>query len=283
MALVFTDEFGDEWTTKSFLIKPAQAKAGEQAVLQYYATHSGAEVKVINPGSGYTPGTNTDHIINKGNCAGTFTTTVNEAGQVTGVVRSSNIASCTPATGGLAVKPAKTKQALGAENIKAALEALPNNVIPSVTVTASIATNDASFAITFTHNSGDIATLGVRFGSNAIRGTAGGAALTNGVGQAWWHIAGGGGDATARWNCQEGGGGEWKFGPTASETCNTAADNGYYGYVTDTITFEETTKGNKLNRVCSDRGICDYNTGQCKCFAGHTDVDCSQQNALSMG
>jgi Tfp pilus assembly protein PilV len=41
--------------------------------------------------------------------------------------------------------------------------------------------------------------------------------------------------------------------------------------------------GNKENAPCSNRGLCDYSSGTCKCFAGYTDFDCSVQNALSMG
>merc|ERR1711871_16795 len=35
-------------------------------------------------------------------------------------------------------------------------------------------------------------------------------------------------------------------------------------------------------KVCSGRGLCDESTGECTCFAGYTDVDCSVQNALAV-
>lgn len=35
-------------------------------------------------------------------------------------------------------------------------------------------------------------------------------------------------------------------------------------------------------KVCSGRGLCDESTGECACFAGYTDVDCSVQNALAI-
>jgi hypothetical protein len=41
--------------------------------------------------------------------------------------------------------------------------------------------------------------------------------------------------------------------------------------------------GSKENVECSNRGICDYTTGLCQCFAGFTNGDCSKQNALSIG
>jgi hypothetical protein len=34
---------------------------------------------------------------------------------------------------------------------------------------------------------------------------------------------------------------------------------------------------------CSDRGICDYGSGTCRCFKGYAGIDCSEQNALSQG
>jgi len=33
---------------------------------------------------------------------------------------------------------------------------------------------------------------------------------------------------------------------------------------------------------CSNRGLCDESTGECQCFNGYTDVDCSKQNALAL-
>lgn len=33
---------------------------------------------------------------------------------------------------------------------------------------------------------------------------------------------------------------------------------------------------------CSRRGLCDETTGECQCFAGYTDVDCSVQNSLAL-
>jgi hypothetical protein len=41
-------------------------------------------------------------------------------------------------------------------------------------------------------------------------------------------------------------------------------------------------KGTSEMSTCSGRGLCDESTGECACFAGYTDVDCSVQNALSI-
>jgi hypothetical protein len=40
--------------------------------------------------------------------------------------------------------------------------------------------------------------------------------------------------------------------------------------------------GNHENAPCSNRGLCDYSTGQCQCFAGYSREDCSVQAALAM-
>jgi hypothetical protein len=34
---------------------------------------------------------------------------------------------------------------------------------------------------------------------------------------------------------------------------------------------------------CSDRGMCDYSTGVCKCFKAYSGIDCASQSALSGG
>jgi len=43
----------------------------------------------------------------------------------------------------------------------------------------------------------------------------------------------------------------------------------------------ETVRGNEEESKCSNRGVCDHDTGLCKCFKGYSLDDCSQQNALA--
>jgi hypothetical protein len=111
----------------------------------------------------------------------------------------------------------------GAEAVKAALEAIPNSVIESVTVT-EVDTTDSTdegmdIAITFTHNPGNLNALEI---------------------------------VDVNWTTPE----------------------------TDVA---ETTAGTTVAAECSGRGLCDYETGICKCFRGYRLDDCSSQHALAFG
>ena len=43
---------------------------------------------------------------------------------------------------------------------------------------------------------------------------------------------------------------------------------------------EEVTKGSKESAVCSNRGVCDYETGTCVCAEGFMKEACSEQSVL---
>jgi hypothetical protein len=45
----------------------------------------------------------------------------------------------------------------------------------------------------------------------------------------------------------------------------------------------EITPGTTVATECSGRGLCDYETGVCKCFRGYRLDDCSSQHALAFG
>lgn len=48
------------------------------------------------------------------------------------------------------------------------------------------------------------------------------------------------------------------------------------------VTVTRDRAGNKEQSTCSNRGLCDYETGICKCFRGYYDDDCSVQHALAL-
>jgi hypothetical protein len=68
-------------------------------------------------------------------------------------------------------------------------------------------------------------------------------------------------------------------GETSSFSVSTAYSAGHTGAGRS---FYNDGSGTMEVSTCSNRGLCDESTGECACFAGYTDVDCSHQNALSI-
>lgn len=48
-----------------------------------------------------------------------------------------------------------------------------------------------------------------------------------------------------------------------------------------THTLALSGKGTTESTTCSDRGVCDSESGDCKCFKGYTGLACSLQNQLA--
>jgi len=68
---------------------------------------------------------------------------------------------------------------------------------------------------------------------------------------------------------------DWLSGSdNQARQCNTAASTYYLQFGSD---------GLNDSPECSDRGVCDYTSGICKCFKGYAGIDCTTQNALSGG
>ena len=63
----------------------------------------------------------------------------------------------------------------------------------------------------------------------------------------------------------------------ARTACTTITNPKYYYY------FQFGSNGVNDAPECSDRGLCDYSSGICKCFKGYAGIDCSAQSALSAG
>ena len=46
--------------------------------------------------------------------------------------------------------------------------------------------------------------------------------------------------------------------------------------------FPDEASGYEYVAECSNRGLCDEESGECACFRGYVGDDCSQQSALAM-
>jgi hypothetical protein len=140
-----------------------------------------------------------------------------------------------------------TAAATTATNVAAALKALPNAVIPAVTVAAGTAAAAAlpvghgtCITVTFTDaaNTGAQNLLTVNFkGCN-------------------------------------------RSGCSPKYSGLTTGDNGITVTVADSTTFSTTETALKEKSICSEHGLCDSATGLCKCFHGYYNLDCSDQTIL---
>lgn len=205
-----------------------------------------------------------------------------------------------------------------AADVENALEALPNSVIQDVIVHDS--TDDIvysssltafngqfkSWTVTFITNSGDIPSLGVRY---SWAGTINSLAKTenDNAGQfrtlARCGVSNDGCVDVDSADTHTNDVMATAIGVCSFRTCTggssepsvysgDASDEQYLLMVTDTVqsdvdaikvVFHTTGRpGSQENAVCSNRGLCDYSSGLCKCFNGFTDDDCSRQNALAM-
>lgn len=68
---------------------------------------------------------------------------------------------------------------------------------------------------------------------------------------------------------------------TEAVTVSAAPSSLAAGGFTIQHTVAETTKGTAEESTCSNRGLCDYESGLCRCFRGYFEDDCSAQNALA--
>jgi len=118
--------------------------------------------------------------------------------------------------------------------LSSSLQAIPNSVFEGVTVDVTInGAADIDVSFTFTHNSGNLATL------------------------------------------------EFVNLPADQLTRNNTCAGSDVVQDFDVIELTSADEGNKEESPCSNRGLCDYTTGLCKCFRGYYSDDCSLQNALA--
>merc|ERR1719473_1952607 len=146
--------------------------------------------------------------------------------------------------------------------------------------TGSTTAPESLYAITFVENSGDIPMLGARYqwefnqavGDIVAEATAGGVVTTVASGDSCV-------DDNSYTDCrysQSGPDGLFhgSYKGSTGEVYGVGS-NGYSFYV------QELFKGDREEAICSNRGLCDYSTGLCKCFNGFTKNDCSVQNSLA--
>lgn len=307
-ALEFTDQYGDKWTTRSinFRYEGAQGYGGgtstpalvaqsiedalealpnkvltnvevaafTQTVPAFgcVATAVDAVTCAVSSGGSGIPVEDGTHDLGAtfgGLTAGAITSFTN-----TGCICTGTISTGTAATAAAAANNGDfslTFKGGSLESVSFCAGATITGCVADETATwaAHAFTNAASlYAITFVENAGDIPLLGARFNW----GFNGGGDFTSGVANtdicAYSIITGTNYD-----------------GDGVGVNCVTSKSTTWGGFdaVYETMGFyaQELFKGDKENAVCSNRGICDYSTGLCKCFTGFTKDDCSVQNALS--
>jgi len=190
-----------------------------------------------------------------------------------------------------------------ARRIEAALEALPNDAIGDVEVyydyEGSVADHAAMctgapgvsqvchskiFQVSFVSNSGNVPALRVAYAFVDSDGSA----TADGTGKLESYSNGLCGGQTAI------------SGSDASDTGNDGCTANAFGLATDldtaggvkalvnpaynqyTAQYGVAWDGTTENAECSNRGLCDYATGTCKCFQGFIETDCSVQSAIAM-